>query len=150
MNVKMSKEMVEQLANDFFHLIPILRKNIIKPFEKISKPTLSPMQVQVLFFLKDKGILSMSELAVEMHVLKQQLTFLTDKLAENNFIERVHDKEDRRSVKISITQYGVDFLEEQKKQILNLLINIFEQLSIEDINELHTAIRSMYKIMDRL
>lgn len=146
----MSNKIIEQLANDFFLLMPLFRKNIFKAFDKVAKDILSPMQVQVLLFLENKDPLSMSELAAEMNVLKQQLTFLTDKLEKYNFIERVHVKEDRRTVKISITQSGIDFLEDHKKQILNLLVSKFEQLSIEDINELDTAIQSISKIINRL
>jgi len=146
----MSNEIVEQVANDFFKLGLLFKKKVTRPFEKISKDTLSPMQVQVLFVLKRKETFSMSELASEMNVLKQQLTLLTDKLAENNFIIRVPDEKDRRSVKISITQAGIDFLDEHKKQILYLLISKFEQLSIEEIHELHAALQSINKLMDRL
>lgn len=108
------------------------------------------MQLHVLLFLKDREPRSMSELAAEMNVLKQQLTFLTDKLAENGFIERVHDKKDRRSVKISITQKGIDFLADRYKQMLGLVISKFEELSEEDIKELHAAVQSIHKIMERL
>jgi len=146
----MPNKTVEQLANDFIRLMPMIRKNFFKPFDKTAKATLSPMQVQILFFLKGKEALPMSEIAAKMNVLKQQLTFLTDKLAENNFIERVHDQKDRRSVKISITQDGIEFLAELHQQMLEILTSKFEQLADEDINELQAAIRSMFKVLSRL
>ena len=145
----MSKEMIEEIAKDFFQLMPMLRKNVIKPFEKISD-AISPLQFHILLILKDKKPRSMSDLATEMDVLKQQLTFLTDKLAENNYIQRIPDPKDRRSIKVSITQSGLDYLDKYREQTLNLITLKFEQLSIEELDELHTAIQSMHKIINRL
>ena len=89
--------------------MPLFRNNIIKPFEKTAK-ALSPMQMHILLFLRGKNPISTSELAANMDVLKQQITYLTDKLEKNNLIERVHDKKDRRFVKISITQSGINYI----------------------------------------
>ncbi|NLI92754.1 MAG: MarR family transcriptional regulator [Peptococcaceae bacterium] len=147
--MKISKELTEQVAKDLFQIIPLLRKNIMKPFEKISE-NLSPLQFHVLLFLKDKKPRSMSELAAEMNVLKQQLTFLTDKLAENNYVQRIPDDKDRRCVKISITQEGIRYLESFKKDTIDKMVLKLERLSVEDLNELHYAIQSLYKITTRL
>jgi len=145
----MPDKQIEQLAGDFLQLIPLLRKNILKPLEK-APSDLSPLQMHVLFFLKDKEPLSMSELAEKMDVLKQQITYLTNKLEENQLIERIHDKKDRRSVKISITKAGIATLEDHKKQILDLVINKFKQLPAEDIHELKTMVKRISKILNKL
>lgn len=141
--------MIEEIAKDFFQLMPLLKKNVIKPFEKISD-ALSPLQFHILLILKDKKARSMSELATEMDVLKQQLTFLTDKLADKNYIQRIPDPKDRRSIKVSITKSGLDYLKKHKRQTLNLITLKFEELSTEDLSELHLAIQSMHKIINRL
>lgn len=145
----MADKSIEQLATDFFHLMPLLKKNIMKPFEQMAK-TLSPMQIHILLVLKDQESLSMSELAAKMNILKQQLTFLTNKLEDYGFIERIHDKKDRRSVKISITPCGIKALDEYRKQALNLIISKFEQLPPVQIEELHRAVQSIYKIISNL
>lgn len=139
---------IEQLAVDFFRLMPLIR-NTTKPFEKTIK-TLSPLQFHVLVFLSSRGSLSMSQLAAKLHISRQQLTSLTDKLEEKNFIERVHDKEDRRSVNISITPSGMHCLEEHRKRTIKIIARKFEQLSPEEMEELHGAIQSFTKIINRL
>lgn len=145
----MPDKMIEQLANDFFHLMPMFKNNLIKPLEKMAK-TLSPMQIHILLYLKGKEPISMSELAADLNILKQQMTHLTDKLEENNLIVRIHDKKDRRSIKVSITQSGVDYLNDFRKEALDAMMSKLEQLSVEDIDELHVAIRSMYRILKKL
>ena len=145
----MPDKQIEQLAGDFLQLIPLLRKNILKPLEK-APSDLSPLQMHVLFFLKDKEPLSMSEIAEKMGVLKQQMTYLTNKLEENQLIERIHDKKDRRSVKISITEAGIAALKVHKKLLLDLIINKFNQLSDEDIRELKDVIQSITTLLNKL
>ncbi|MCQ1531606.1 MarR family winged helix-turn-helix transcriptional regulator [Lutispora saccharofermentans] len=145
----MPDKIIEQLANDLFHLMPMFKNNLIKPLEKTAK-TLSPMQIHILLYLKGKEPISMSELAAGLNILKQQMTHLTDKLEENNLIVRIHDKKDRRSVKVSITQSGIDYLNDFRKEALDMIMSKLEQLSAEDIDELHGAMHSIYKIMKKL
>jgi DNA-binding MarR family transcriptional regulator len=145
----MENKKIEQLAIDFFYLMPLLKKNVLKPFGQIAK-TLTPMQIHILLLLKEKESLPMSEIAVQMDILKQQLTYLTNKLEEHHFIERVQDKKDRRSVKISITPEGIKALNEYKKQALDFIVGKFETLADDEIEKLHTAVQSIYKAIDRL
>lgn len=149
MNIQMLDKQIEQLAGEFLQLMPLLRKKLLKPIEK-TPSDLSPLQMHVLFFLKDKEPLSMSEIAEKMGVLKQQMTYLTNKLEENQLIERIHDKKDRRSVKISITEAGIAALKVHKKLLLDLIINKFNQLSDEDIRELKDVIQSITTLLNKL
>ena len=143
----MKNEMLEDLANEFFNLLPLF-KRIIKPLEKSAK-TLSPMQFHALFFLNGLDPISMSELAAKMNISRQHLTPLIDKLEEHGFIERIHDKNDRRSVKISLTPPGSNYLAQHRKETLALIAGRFERLSVEEINELHTAIQTFGKILNK-
>lgn len=145
----MSNIALEQLAIDFLHLMPLFRKHMMKPFEQTAK-ALSPMQIHILHFLLDKEPLSMSALAEQMKVVKQQISFLTNKLEENNLIQRVHSKKDRRTVKISITQQGIDALNEHRQVAIDLIVSKLEQLTNDDILELQGSIHSMHKIMSKL
>jgi DNA-binding MarR family transcriptional regulator len=141
---------VQELASDFLSLMPLFRNTVFKPLEKAMNNTLSPMQFHVLMHLHHKGTLTMSELASETNTLKQQLTPITDKLAELNYVERVHDNKDRRSVKISITQAGSDFLEEHKRKGMELVKTRLENLSSEDVKTFHDAIKTISQIIAKM
>lgn len=143
----MPNEKVEKLASDFFKLMPTFRK-IVKPLEKSAK-TLTPMQYHILVFLYGMEPLSMSELAGKMNISRQQLTPLTDKLEESGYIKRVHDPEDRRSVKISVTPTGTAYLEQHRRETLELIIKRFQQLSPDEVEELHSAVQTFAKILNR-
>jgi DNA-binding MarR family transcriptional regulator len=141
---------VHELASDFLNLMPLFRNTVFKPLEKAMNNSLSPMQFHVLVHLHHKGTLTMSELASETSTLKQQLTPITDKLAELNYVERVHDKKDRRSVKISITQAGLDFIEEHKRKGMELVMSKLGNLPSEDVKKFHDAIKTISQIVEKL
>lgn len=143
----MTDIIIDQLAKEFAELVPQIIKNVVKPFENVSKNSLGPMQLGLLNFLKHEDSISMTEIVKKLNVSKQQLTKLTDKLAEKNYIIRVNDLEDRRSIKISVTEIGIEFLNEYEKQILDLMKTRFEKLSDENLRELQSAVNSINKIM---
>jgi len=92
----------------------------------------------------------MDQLATKLKVSKQQITKLTDKLAEKDYIDRVNDLIDRRSIKITITECGIKFLNEYEKWAVDLMKARFEKLSDEDLLELQAAVNSINKIMPLL
>ena len=59
--------------------------------------------------------LTMSELAQEMMITKQQLTRLVNDLENQGFVERIHNPVNRRQVYIHITPEGIAMLDEVKK-----------------------------------
>ena len=146
----MSDIIIDQLAKEFFKLVPQIMKNVVNPYKNVSKNSLGPMQLGVLNFLKHEDSISMTEIAKKLNVSKQQLTKLTDKLAEKNYIDRINDLKDRRSIKITITEIGIQFLNEYEKQVLDLMKTRFEKLSDKNLLELQTAVNSINKIMPLL
>lgn len=141
---------VYEAAKDFLNLMPLFKNKVFKPLEKSMSAALSHMQFHVLMQLHSKGTLTMSELASKMKISKQQLTPITDKLNELNYVERIHDDKDRRSVKISITQTGLDFLEENKKRVLEVVMTQLDTLSSEDFISFNEAIKTISQIVDKL
>jgi DNA-binding MarR family transcriptional regulator len=147
MMTKVPDIIIDELAKEFFKLVPQIIKNVVKPFENVSKNSLGPMQLGLLKFLKQEHSISMTEITTRFNVSKQQLTKLTDKLAQKNYIHRVNDLIDRRSIKISITESGIQFLNEYEKQVLDLMKIRFEKLSDENLFELLAAVNSINKII---
>lgn len=108
------------------------------------------MQFHTLFFLQDQKNRSMSELAAQLDILKQQLPLLTDKLAEKNFIQRIPDEKDRRSVMVSITPAGLEFLEKFRQETLAVMTARLKQLAPAELQDLQKAIRCFYNVFNRL
>lgn len=91
----------------------------------------------------DNEIISLTELAKRLLISKAYTTVLTDKLVEENLIERHPDKKDRRVIKIVLTEKGKIALKEK----LNESIEIYKKrLSVLNQNELEILSKSLTDI----
>jgi DNA-binding MarR family transcriptional regulator len=140
----------DAIAMEFSKLLPIFQQKLIKPFEQLAKSRISPMQFYVMFILEEKGDLSMSLLSHELLTSKQQMTPIIDKLIEYGFVEREHDKTDRRVVKITLSSSGRQFLDKQRVEIFDMLKSKIQNLGSEDLSALYRAFLEIRRVIDKL
>ncbi|UQZ84156.1 putative HTH-type transcriptional regulator YusO [Paenibacillus konkukensis] len=114
---------------------------------------LTKQQFFMLYFISNKGVCKVSELAEQMEVKPSAITVMIDRLIKHGVAERRHDDKDRRVVWIELTDKGREVLEEIKivrkqtigryladiePQRLELFLDVFEQIS-ETIAKLHAG-----------
>ncbi len=87
----------------------------------------------------DRPAMTMSELADDLRITKQQLTKLVNDLEEKQLVERFHDKANRRLVNVSITAEGRTLLEQLKADMLQTTLLAFADLTDGEILELENA-----------
>lgn len=115
-----------------------LLKNMSQEWNKISAKeyNLTFPQFQVLFILKKRGPLKVSELADILALTSPAITSLTDKLIAAGYVLRERAENDRRVVYTTITEDGhamiAKIIEDQKE----LILEFFGMLSEEDIQHL--------------
>ena len=146
----MKENEIENVTTQLYHLLPLLQKKIYRPFQQVKKTNISPMQVRSMILLREKGSMTMTELASEMLVSKPQLTPLIDKLIDGELVERENEKDDRRIIKISLTSLGREALESHKKEMLEMLKNKIDFLNMEDLAALDAALDQVVKVISKL
>lgn len=103
---------------------------------------------QVLGTLINTGSsLSISEIGKMLYISKPNMTALIDKLVKDGNVKRSRSSEDRRIVKVGITEEGNKFLIEAQKIVEE---NIKENLSNLDKNEVKTLNDSLENIKELL
>jgi DNA-binding MarR family transcriptional regulator len=100
-----------------------LQKMQPKIVESMNEHGVTPTQFYVLIYLCKQRSCKISELAEYMGVKPSAVTFMIDRLEQNNFVVREHDKKDRRVVNISLSNEG----EEKLKTVINARKAIAEQ-----------------------
>lgn len=96
--------------------------------------------------LKEHGeSLSMSELARFTHSPKQQMTKTVDRLTECNFAERVPDPNDRRIIRLKLTQQGKAFTEHFLSEKAGYYQNLFEEMPPEEREQFYQALMTLRK-----
>ncbi len=95
-----------ETAHSIFNLAFLLQKKLMRPVIGKSGEHLSPLQVHVLDALQHRTPATMTSLANEVWMTKQQLTGIVTKLVKRGIAQRDFDPDDRRVVRISLTTKG--------------------------------------------
>ncbi len=102
------------------------------------EPILSPPQVHLLFAIagrKDAGI-SMKELAELSSITPGAVTQFVDGLVERGLVAREGDTNDRRIVRLKLTELAKSQFEKFRKEHLTSMFKIFEVLSDDEIKQM--------------
>lgn len=98
----------------------------------------------------DKPSMTMSELAEDLKITKQQLTKLVNDLEEKNLAARFHDRTNRRLVNVSITPEGQALLRQLKSDMLRTTFQAFSDLSPSEVELLGNALSSINPLITKM
>jgi DNA-binding MarR family transcriptional regulator len=147
---------VEQIAENFIRFIPLFFGKMNKA-NTSKKPTpkdphdLTHLQFHVLEELfQAKTAVSMTQLAQNMDVLKQQLTPLIKHLEEHDYVRKVHNSNDRRSVLLTLTEKGMHTASIRWVEFHRIFCDRINQLDEEDLTDLDYAIAKIIRILSKL
>lgn len=135
------------MAGDFLKVLAFMRDKFFRTFEHITRHCLSHAQFRAVSLLYRKGSLSMSEMAQEMKISKQQLTPLVYKLINHGFLIRKADENDRRVVRIEVTESGRSMYEELLPAIKIALMEKLKKLPGEELGELEQMLKRIQEIL---
>ncbi len=89
----------------------------------------------------------MSELAQEMQISKQQLTPLVNKLINQGLLAKNEDENDRRIVRIEVTEKGRKMVKEIFAEIKIDLVEKLRLLSEQELAELDQMLKRILEIL---
>jgi DNA-binding MarR family transcriptional regulator len=135
------------VADNLLALLAYMRDKFFRPFEQKTRSRLSHVQHFAVSLLSRKGPLSMSEMAHEMQISKQQLTPLVYKLIKKGLLVRKADGNDRRVVYIEVTEQGRKMVEELFAEIKLDLAERLKALSVTELDELEQLMKKIHEIL---
>ncbi|MDD2553315.1 MAG: MarR family transcriptional regulator [Desulfotomaculaceae bacterium] len=127
-----------------------MRDKFFRPLEQKTRSHLSHVQHFAVSTLYRKGSLSMSELAQEMQISKQQLTPIVNKLVHQSLLVKKADEYDRRIVRIEVTEQGRNMLREIFAEMRIELMDKLRLLSDEELAELDHMLKRVMVILRNL
>jgi DNA-binding MarR family transcriptional regulator len=140
----------ENVAGIFLLLFGEMHDKFTRPGEKIARLRLAPAQFHALSCLYRQGPLSISELASELKISKQQTTPLICRLIDSGLVMRKADEHDRRIVRVEITGAGKSAFEELEAEVKRVFAAKLEVLPDTDLDELDRMIPRVRKILERV
>lgn len=103
-------------------------------------------QFKVLFLLYMHGGLKMSEIAAGVGRNISTATGLVDRLLEQSFIRREEDPDDRRVVKVSLSERGREFCDSFLQFSSRQWESLLRRLSIEELRLVDEATRLFARV----
>ena len=93
--------------------------------------------------------LTMSELADQLDITKQQLTKLVNDLEEKELVQRTHDSQNRRQVYITITDQGARMLADLKQSMLNSTLKALSGYTEEELAQLDHCLTNLSHLLEK-
>ena len=93
--------------------------------------------------------LTMSELAEELDITKQQLTKLVNDLEEKELVRRIHDSKNRRQAYIRITERGAQMLADLKSRMMDSTVNALSSYTEDELAELDECLVKLGKLLEK-
>jgi DNA-binding MarR family transcriptional regulator len=147
---------IEKTAGRFIQLLPLIYNKLngpgAQPFPVQKKSSgLTHLQYHILeeLFQAEAGV-SVSQLAKSIRISKQQLTPLVNKLEEKAYIIKAPDANDKRRVRLLLTEKGRAAVKERWEEFHRLLCSRISELHEDDLLDLDYAIAKIIRILGRL
>ena len=140
----------EKFVQNLLKVMPGWHSKLVRPFKDTLNREMSLETYYCLQTLRMNGTMSMTQLAEQLKVPKQQATKLIDALCSHQFVERAHNEKDRRSIQIRLTPKAVSYLDEYHLKNTAFIHMLEEQLTGEELSQLNSAMELLSQIRPKL
>lgn len=138
-----------QTDEDVFNFIVFVHRALEKPFEDYFKGKFTSLQLNALCILCASGPMTMSDLAASLHTPRQQMSKLIEKLYEDGYLVRSLDQNDRRKIRIAISEETAKCINEGRKNFDRALKTYLKGLNEADYKDFSYAIRIVNRILTK-
>ncbi len=146
----MSNIDLTKISDDLLTLLMQLNSKVFNQDKMVRCSPLPPSHVKVIFHLFNNGSSSISDIASKLDISKPNMTPVIDKLLSEGLVYRKEDPNDRRIVRIDLTQKAHDMAVEHKKRLKDILLSKLMTLSNEDLVEMKDLVTNLAKIISKL
>lgn len=116
----------------------------------LEKYPLPPSHLKVISYLVRNNSCPVSQIAKSLNISKSNMTPIIDKLISYNLVKRFNDLEDRRIIRVELTQTALEMFNNIKGILSDRLCNKLSTLSDEDIDILNSSVNNLYSIIKKL
>ncbi len=136
----------ELLVREVLGLTPLIQRHVLRPIERCAG-RMGPNQRVILRLLRESGPHTMAQLGKAISVCRQQMTGHIDELLRKGLVTRSPGERDRRTVLIAITPQGLEALDRQEREAVQVLYPIFDEYSQSQKAGLLETARTMRELM---
>lgn len=141
----MSTVELNKLSGDLYNLSFYLHSIIFHQKEIMKNMSMPQSHIKVIIYLKHRGASSISETAKHLTISKPNMTPIIDKLISEGMVNRYNDPDDRRVIRIELTDKAHEFLKEQEQIIKD---NLAKKITVLDSKDLESLSQNLVSITD--
>ena len=104
-------------------------------------------QFNALLVLRDNPNITMGDLCEKLFLACSTATDLIDRMEKNGLLERSRDKQDRRVIRLSISEKGRSVISEVIEARRRYVASILEKLTPEEIEQLGNSLDKLHSLM---
>ena len=147
----MEKETVDSRAERIHFLLPQIMENLFfGGRQKLEHPDITITQIRTLHVLTENDNCTMSELSDRAFVTLGTMTTTVNNLVKNKLVKRIRSTKDRRLVRVQLTDYGKEIIQEHQQRCKEQLAGVIQGLEEEEQERLLTAFSDIYSIVTRI
>jgi DNA-binding MarR family transcriptional regulator len=144
------EKMEDLLFEELFKIACVLHHDVLKLNFDYGSGELTRLHFSTLDALSVHQPIAITDLASIMQIAKQQMTGMLDKLESLNFIVRLPDPNDRRCLRISMTEVGSKALRTAKAGMGHAMKQRLSTLDDANKTELLHSLQSLSAIIAKL
>lgn len=132
-----------QIADEISFLMPVIARRLLMDFFKTTN--ISQTQIFTIMTLDEKAPCSLSELTEKLKVTAPTVTGIIGRLERQKYVKRVHDKKDRRVVKVDLTAKGRRIAKKLRTTVKKKWEMLLSKVSKRDRENYVKILRKIYK-----
>jgi len=150
----MREKILNSITEDLVTIPPLLfrsmRSKMLKNALAASKFHLTPLLLEIMKLLDEKGTLQVTEIGNKLHIARPQTTRMIDKLIDLGMVERQSGTVDRRTINIALSAKGKNSLKENGIHIRQVIGEFLSELTDEDLRDLSDSLRKLRDVFFKI
>lgn len=142
-----NKKVINHIISLIFKNSRLIREHLRK--EKKHPDPFSILRLEVLRYVSERKNPLMKEIADYFCITPPSATSLVNSLVKSGTLQRIEDKNDRRIIRLSITQKGKQEIKKRFREINNNMKNVLARLNLREQKELIKILEKLSKIYEK-
>ena len=132
-------------------VLPFWNYQIARPFKQLLDDGVSMEMYYCLQAIRSfDETMTMSELVQRIHMSKQQMTKIVNRLVEHEFVSRVYDPQNRRVIKVQITEKALAYIKQFSTKNTECFGPLLEKMDEKDLTDFRQAIDTLTRILSKI
>ena len=137
---------LDTCARELLDVMPLVMQDLRRTMRSQSAPDLRVPELRSLAFLRHNPGSNLTDLAEYIGVSLPSMSKLVDTLTYRGYIERAPDAQDRRRVRLGLTEAGLGILATAREAVKASFVAKLARLGPQDVETVTTSMKLLHSL----